>query len=42
MIAKAWGEASVYLNAQGYSNLYTQSYYPSLGKGVDGSAVQDA
>ncbi|ELR14824.1 adenosine deaminase [Acanthamoeba castellanii str. Neff] len=35
MVAKAWEEASTYLSAHGYSSLYRQHYFPSLGKGMD-------
>jgi len=35
MVACAWEEASSYLNSQGYSSLYKQHYFPSLGKGMD-------
>jgi hypothetical protein len=38
MVAKAWEEASAYLNAKGYSSLYKQHYFPSLGKGMDSFA----
>lgn len=37
-MANAWDEASAYLKEHGFSSLYKQSYYPSLGKGVDACA----